>query len=168
MKISILIASLWLALQPSPANACTPKCQASDDGLALIRTFEGYMPFRYIDAAGHPTIGFGHLILPGETFDEPLMGEAAEKLLRKDVGRIEKGMARFIATTLAQHQHDALASFSFNLGVGALSKSTLLKRVNASRHDEVPEQFHRWVYAGGQKLRGLVLRRKAESIMYAD
>ena len=63
-------------------------------------------------------------------------------------------------------QYDALVSFTFNLGSGALQRSTLRRKVNREEHNDVPAEFVRWVYAGGRKLVGLVRRRNAEAIAY--
>lgn len=150
--------------KPEPPT-CSP-CDISTEGLALIKHFEGFSPYVYIDAAGHPTIGFGHLIKDGETFKEPLLGQAAHDLLLADALFAVNAVNQRVEPRLFQGQFDALASFTFNLGGGAFGKSTLLKRVNAERHADVPEQFMRWVYAGGKKLRGLERRRKAEAVMY--
>jgi len=154
---------------PTPQSKpfCVDDCTISDTGLAIIKFFEGFSPFTYIDAAGHPTIGFGHLIRPGETFNEPLTGVAADELLRKDVQSAERDVNRSVKVPFLIHQFDAIVSFTFNLGGGALAKSTLLKRINAGRHEDVPAQLDRWVYAGGKKLRGLVLRRTAEGVLYS-
>jgi lysozyme len=67
---------------------------------------------------------------------------------------------------LTDGQFDALVSFTFNLGSGALQRSTLRRKVNREEHDEVPEQFMRWVWAGGRKLRGLMRRREKELLLY--
>lgn len=61
---------------------------------------------------------------------------------------------------------DALVSFTFNLGGGALQRSTLRRKVNREEHEDVPREFLRWVWAGGRKLRGLVRRREAEALLY--
>ena len=64
-------------------------------------------------------------------------------------------------------QFDALCSFTFNLGSGALQRSTLRRKVNYDEHGTVPDEFRRWVWAGGRKLTGLVRRREAEARLYA-
>lgn len=160
MKAALLAA--WIAF----AAICPLHCVTSEVGLALIRTFEGYSPYRYKDAAGLWTIGYGHLIRPGESFTGPLLPEAANQLLQKDVRASEGAIKRRVLVKLQQSQFDALVSFTFNVGEGRLTGSTLLKRVNAGLHDAVPDQLARWVYAGGKKLRGLVARRKAEGELY--
>ena len=68
---------------------------------------------------------------------------------------------------LTDGQFDALVSFSFNLGSGALQRSTLRRKVNREEHADVPPEFMRWVWAGGRTLKGLIRRRQAETILYA-
>jgi lysozyme len=172
MTIKSLLYSVMLFAAPlwngqASAETCLKTCQVSEAGYTLIRTFEGYSPFIYKDAVGLPTIGFGHLIKPGETFKQPLMGAEADALLKSDTVGFQKAINRMVQVRLWQHHFDALASFTFNLGSGALQKSTLLKRVNQQRHAEVPAEFMKWVNAGGRVLRGLVIRRKAEAALYA-
>lgn len=157
---------------PKPYNLCLRSCAITQDGIDLIKRFEGFSPYPYKDSAGFDTIGFGHLIKPGETFDGPLLGKAADDLLRKDVGFAESAVNRYTSTHLRPYQFDALTSFTFNLGAGAYQSSTLRKRVNADKHDQVPDEFMRWVYVthNGQKkkIRGLERRRSAEASYYVD
>jgi lysozyme len=165
--IGSAVASAILLLTPVPENKpCNDNCRMSDEGVQLVRTFEGFSPFVYKDVAGKPTIGFGHLILPGEKFKEPMTGPEAEALLRADFKPVEREVNRSVVISLRQSQFDALGSFSFNLGVGSLRSSTLLRYVNAHRHPEVPAQFMRWVYADGKVFKGLVNRRAAEAGFY--
>ena len=79
----------------------------------------------------------------------------------------ERAVLRLIKVPLTDGQFDALVSFTFNLGSGALQRSTLRRKVNREEHEEVPAEFMRWVWAGGRKLKGLVRRREAESIRYS-
>ncbi|MAR57214.1 MAG: muraminidase [Rickettsiales bacterium] len=138
------------------------------DGLNLIKHFEGFEPEIYLDAAGLPTIGYGHLIRKGEhkMFENGISESAAEALLAKDVWTAESGVLRLISVPLTDGQFDALVSFTFNLGSGALQRSTLRRKVNREEHHEVPEQLMRWVWAGGRKLKGLMRRREAEIVLY--
>jgi len=137
-------------------------------GINLIKRFEGFEPEIYLDAAGLPTIGYGHLLRSGEAemFKNGITPEAGEALLIKDVLSAEQAVLRLIRVPLTDGQFDALVSFTFNLGSGALQRSTLRRKVNHEEHDEVPEQFMRWVWAGGRRLRGLVRRREAEATLY--
>ncbi|MCP4394494.1 MAG: lysozyme [Alphaproteobacteria bacterium] len=138
----------------------------STEGLYLIKKFEGFSPEIYICPAGYPTIGYGHLLRKGEDFSGGISENAAEDLLRKDVLVAERAVLRLINVPLTDGQFDALVSFTYNLGSGALQRSTLRRKVNQELHNEVPEQFHRWVWAGGKKLKGLIKRRKVEAILY--
>lgn len=137
-------------------------------GLELIKRFEGFEPEIYLDAAGLPTIGYGHLLRPGEAemFAGGISYEAATALLIKDVLSAERAVLRLIQVPLTDGQFDALVSFTFNLGSGALQRSTLRRKVNREEHADVPEQLMRWVWAGGRKLKGLIQRREFEVQFY--
>ncbi|MGZ8432753.1 MAG: lysozyme [Candidatus Binatia bacterium] len=177
-KIALLLASVCVLTamshrpsaseipipQDKPAAMCAYNCAMSEDGFAHVRRWEGYMPYRYADAVGIMTIGFGHVILPGEKFSEPLMGEEANDLLRKDMAKFQKWLASDARAPLWQHQYDALCALSFN--VGRLRNTKTLETVNKERHDEVPEWIKKWNKAGGRILKGLVNRRESEAEMY--
>ena len=148
----------------------------SDAGLRLIADFEGFRPNLYNDAAGHCTIGYGHLVHRGvcngsepDEFRRPAgitQGRAFE-MLRADAAQAARAVNRLVRVPLDQNQFDALVSFTFNVGEGALRDSTLLKELNAGRYDAVPREMNRWTRAGGQVLAGLVRRRAAEGAMFA-
>ncbi len=142
----------------------------SKQGLDLICRFEGFSPVIYICPAGYPTIGYGHLITEANKgqFLDGVDEDKALKLLRSDVGKAERAVLRLIAVPLTQGQFDALVSFTFNLGSGALQRSTLRFKVNREEHHDVPAELMKWVWAGGRKLKGLVKRRKAEAKHYAS
>jgi len=140
----------------------------TQEGLNLIKEFEGFEPTIYEDAAGYPTIGYGHLIRPGEKFPKRITKAQGEEILRQDVGVAERAVVRLINAPLSDGQFDALVSFTFNLGAGALQRSTLRRKVNREDHAHVPTEFMRWVWAGGRKLRGLIRRRSAEADLYLE
>lgn len=137
-------------------------------GINLIKQFEGFESEIYLDAAGLPTIGYGHLIRKDEhrMFENGISEAAGEALLIKDVLFAEQAVLRLISVPLTDGQFDALVSFTFNLGGGALQRSTLRRKVNREDHADVPREFLRWVWAGGRKLKGLVRRREAEVEFY--
>lgn len=165
--IPILVAALSA---PEWDRACLKNCALSDNGASFISHFEGYSPYVYKDSAGLPTIGIGHLIRKGESFEEPMTPEEAHDLLKKDAEQAIDGVNRRVKVELKQHQADALISFTFNLGEGSLKNSSLLKLVNLERHDEVPPKFLPWDKArvNGRltPVRGLTIRRNAESKLY--
>ena len=140
----------------------------SKQGLDLICQFEGFSPVIYICPAGYPTIGYGHLITEAnkEQFLDGVDEDEALELLRSDVGKAERAVLRLITVPLTHGQFDALVSFTFNLGSGALQRSTLRCKINREEHDDVPAELMKWVWAGGRKLKGLVKRRAAEVALY--
>jgi len=139
----------------------------TQDGIDLIKRFEGFSSTVYICPAGYPTIGYGHLVRSGESY-AVISETEAEGLLRKDVESAERAVLRLVSVPLTDGQFDALVSFTFNLGAGALQRSTLRRKVNQQAHREVPEQFMRWVWAGGRQLSGLARRRAAEVESYRN
>jgi len=139
--------------------------KTSDDGVKLIQLFEGLRLTSYVCPAGILTIGYGHTSAAGNPIVKPKMtitkDEAAD-ILRSDLSRFERGVEGMVKVDISQNQFDVLVSFAYNCGLGALKKSTLLKRVNAKRFDEVPAELMKWSKAGGRQLAGLVRRRRAE------
>lgn len=134
-------------------------------GRSLIKAFEGFASTVYVCPAGYPTIGYGHVVQPGESFGE-LTQDEGDALLVRDLPRYERAVCRLIEVPLSDPCFDALVSFTFNLGEGALAASTLRRLANAGRLDDAAAQFDRWVFAGGRKLPGLVRRRAAERAMW--
>lgn len=130
-------------------------------GLIAIASYEGFSDQAYIPVEGDvPTIGFGSTegVQLGDKISVP---EALERL-RRDVGDAESAIGRCVKVPLSQGEYDAFASLAFNIGSNAFCTSTLVKRLNAGDYDGACEEIRRWVYAGGQKLEGLVNRREAE------
>ncbi|MGB8028159.1 MAG: lysozyme [Terracidiphilus sp.] len=136
--------------------------QLSAEGLDLIRRSEGFRDHVYRDVAGFPTIGYGHLVKPGESFSNGLTESEAVALLASDVQGAEQAVARLVKVALTQGQFDALVDFCFNLGAGRLAGSTLLRELNAGHHDTAAQQLLSWDHAGGVVNVGLKARREAE------
>ena len=124
-----------------------PDLKISPRGIELVKQFEGCKLTAYVCPAGVLTIGYGSTgqhVKAGMKID----GAQANALLLKDLERFEA------------------VSFAFNLGLGNLEKSTLLKLHNAGKHTEAADQFKRWNKAGGKVLAGLTRRREAEAALY--
>ena len=166
---SLIAKVTSLALAISPANNaptyCQRDCTLSNSGAAIIRTFEGYSPFVYKDSGGLPTIGYGHLVIKGEKFPEPFLPDQANEQLMKDAKKVA-GVNQHVKVKLKQSQADPTISFTYNVGVGALAGSTLLKKINSEKHSEVPPEFLKWVKVKGKIIQGLVNRRTAEAELY--
>ena len=137
----------------------------SKTGIDLIKDSEGFRSEPYICAAGYWTIGWGSCT--GITADSPPITMAeGEELLVKDLVRFERAVPRLCPVPLSQGQYDALVSFSFNLGAGALQSSTLRRKIMREDFEGAANEFPRWVFAGGRRLAGLVRRREAERALF--
>ncbi len=123
----------------------------------------------YICPAGYPTIGYGHIVKASEaeSFANGITEAHAEALLRADVASAQRAVLRLISVPLSDGQYDALVSFTFNLGGGALQRSTLRRKLNRGDYETVPAEFMKWVWAGGRKLKGLIKRRQAEAALFS-
>lgn len=138
--------------------------KTSQNGIDLIKRFEGFRKRAYICPGGKWTIGYGHT--QGVKSGDRVSREQAEQMLQDDLTEFELGVANCVEVPLNQNQFDALVSFAYNLGVNALKDSTLLKRLNAGYYAIAANQFDRWVYANGEKLPGLVTRREVEKKLF--
>jgi lysozyme len=144
--------------------------EPSKQVLDLVKQAEGYASTPYLCPAGKQTIGYGHVMRPGEVFEIPLSEDDAEALLRVDLVKFAKGVSKLVTRLLEPHQFDALVSFAFNVGIANLSISDLLDYVNAGKFEDAAGEFHRWKYAtvDGKKevLDGLVTRRSKEAALF--
>jgi lysozyme len=138
-------------------------------GLDLIKSFEGCSLKAYLDMVGVPTIGFGYTkgvthqdVSDKRTIDEP----TAEKMLRDELSDFETGVSRCVHVPLNENEFSALVSFSYNLGLGSLERSTLLKLLNAGDHAGAANEFIKWNRAGGKPVDGLTRRRVAERDLF--
>ncbi len=122
------------------------------------------MPYRC--PAGYDTIGYGHVIRVGEDFSGGIDQPAALRLLSLDVQAAEQAVSQMIYVHLTDGQYDALVSFTYNLGAGALQRSTLRRKINRGERDDAATEFGKWVYAGGRMLPGLIARRRAEQEVF--
>lgn len=139
--------------------------KTSDAGITLVKSSEGLKLVAYKCPAGIWTNGYGHTgpdVTPGMVITQA----QADALLARDLERFETGVARLVKVPLNQNQFDALVCFSFNLGLGALQGSTLLRLLNAGDYAGAAAQFPRWNKAGGKELPGLTRRRAAEQSLF--
>jgi lysozyme len=136
----------------------------NDEGLELIKQFEGLRLRAYKDAVGVTTIGFGHTRTAKDGM--VITEQQAEDLLREDLKDAEQGVTRVVKVPLGSNEFSALVSFVFNLGIGNLSKSTLLKKLNAGDRVGASGEFLKWNKAGGRVLNGLTRRREAERRLF--
>lgn len=143
-----------MANDMKPSGACR----------ALVRRFERCYLQAYLCPAGVPTIGVGHT--RGVKLGDRCSQEQADVWLTQDLEDAAAAVSMLVRVPLTQGQFDALTSFVFNLGQRRLAESTLLILLNKGNYAAARDQFSRWVYAGGEKLKGLVTRRAAEAEMF--
>lgn len=140
------------------------------NGYKLIQEFEGLKLSAYRCSAGVPTIGYGNTQYENGVkvkMGDRITKERAETLFRILADRFASDVLKLVKSKVNQNQFNALVSFAYNVGIGNLRNSTLLKKVNADPNDETIEfEFLKWVNAAGKRVQGLVNRRVAESKMY--
>lgn len=141
----------------------------SENGYAIIRDFEGFRADAYLDTGGVWTIGFGTIKYPNGTKvkkgDKCTRGQA-ELWLMNDAKWVDACLDKYVTSKLTQNQFDALASFVYNVGETAFSKSTMLTLLNQSKFDLASSQFDRWIYDNGKVINGLVKRRTQEKQLF--
>lgn len=144
------------------------KFKISSDGIDLLKHFEGLRLHAYLCSAGVATIGYGSTMHKGKPVRLGMVWTKAqaEQALLDDLIVFEKSVNKLVKVSINQKMFDALVCFVYNVGAGAFEKSTLLKKLNAKEYSEVPDQFLRWDKANGKSVRGLTLRRKAESDLF--
>ena len=133
--------------------------------LNIIKHFEGFSARVYLCPAGYSTIGFGHIVRPGEGLIEIDL-ELGEALLRADLATARYAVGRLIGVPLDDGQFGALVSFTFNLGSGRLQSSTLRRKLNRGDVFGAADEFPKWRRANGRVLAGLVRRRAAERALF--
>ena len=136
--------------------------QISAAGLDLLKLSEGFRSRTYLDAAGLPTIGYGHQLVHPECFPNGISEAQGTEILTNDLRDAEQAVGRLVKVALTQGQFDALVDFCFNVGPGKLSASTLLKDLNAGQYAQAAEQLLRWDHVGLQEMAGLEARRESE------
>lgn len=138
--------------------------KASNSAIELIKRFEGYRFKSYICAGGKCTIGYGHTkdVKPSQTITH----DQANQYLINDIKEAEEALSDLVKVKLNQNQFDSLISFIFNVGAGAFSSSTLLKKLNANDLKSISKEMKKWIYAGGKVCDGLKKRREAEALLF--
>jgi len=155
--------------------------KVSDKVIHMIKHHEGVRTKPYQCPALLWTVGVGHGIDPHHAkvpmadrkqlpipngWDRVLSMDEVNDILKKDLDRFEKGVLRLCPGKLTQGQFDALVSFSFNVGLGNLQRSTIRMKVNREDFEGAAESFLDWTKAGGKVLKGLVIRRNDEKALF--
>lgn len=133
-------------------------------GIEIIKHFEGLRLEAYLCPAGVPTIGYGHT--RGVKLGQKITEAQANQLLADDYLEAEQQVAALVKVPLKHTQLEALTSFVFNLGIGKLLGSTLLRKLNSGDYAGASPEFDKWVYSKGVKLKGLIARRAEERKLF--
>jgi len=155
--------------------------KVSNKLIEMIKHHEGVRTKPYQCPALLWTVGVGHVIDPAharvpmadrkqlsipEGWNRVLSIDEVNDILKKDLNRFEAGVLRLCPGKLTQGQFDALVSFSFNVGLGNLQRSTIRMKVNRGDMEGAAESFLDWTKAGGKVLKGLVNRRNDERALF--
>jgi lysozyme len=155
--------------------------KVSKDAIEGIKKDEGVRLRPYRCPALLWTVGVGHVIDPNHIrvklderkglaipngWDRTLTMDEVNDILAKDLATFERGVLRLCPEGLTQGRFDALVSFSFNVGLGNLQRSTIRMKHNRGEFEDAAESFMAWTKAGGKELPGLVKRRKHERALY--
>ncbi len=144
----------------------------SNAGVQFITQFEGFRSSPYKDFTGIPTIGYGTIHYADGTSvkmtDAPVSKETAIAALKRHIAEhIDEYLNRTFSSGLVQTQYDALVSFCYNLGTGALDKSSLKHAIfNNASDEEITTDFDKWDMAGGHVVAGLLNRRQHEATLF--
>ncbi len=155
--------------------------KVSERAIEMIKHHEGVRTKPYRCPALLWTVGVGHVIDPKhigvkleerktlpipDGWDRVLSMSEVDAILHQDLASFERGVLRLCPTGLTQSRFDALVSFSFNVGLGNLQRSSIRMKHNRGEFEEAAEAFMQWTKAGGRELPGLVKRRKDERALY--
>ena len=153
----------------------------SEKALSVIKHHEGVRTKPYRCPANLWTIGVGHVLYPEQgrmkLADRMTMDlrpednrvwsmEEVDAILQRDLGSFERGVNKYITVPLTQGMLDGLVSFSFNVGLGTLQRSTLRQKLNRGDKEGAAEEFLKYTIAGGKVLKGLVNRRNDERALF--
>lgn len=127
--------------------------QISDEGLRLIRSFEGYHTrlkdgscAAYLCPAHVPTIGFG--CTEGVRLGMVWTAEEAEAALRREIAKFEAAVNRLVTVSINQNEFDAMVSLAYNIGAAAFERSSVLKRLNKGDRSGAGQVFEMWNKGG--------------------
>ena len=153
----------------------------SPKAIAMIKHHEGVRQKAYRCPAKLWTIGVGHVLYPEQgklkledrmsvplrpEDDRVFSMEEVDGILRSDLSRFERGVGQYISVPLTQGMFDGLVSFSFNVGLGTLQRSTLRQKLNRGDKEGASEELLKYCMAGGKILKGLQNRRRDEHALF--
>ncbi len=144
--------------------------RCNDEGVNLIKKYEGCSLSVYLDPINICTIGFGSTYgLVGNRLDSShrdITEDEAEYLLKRELRSTENAVARMVNSPLTKNQFSALCCLVYNIGSGNFRRSTVRMKLNRQDFKGASKEFPKWRRAGGKILRGLVIRREQERKLF--
>jgi lysozyme len=143
----------------------------NEKGEKIVKDSEGCKLKAYLCPARIPTIAWGATRYEDGSkvkLGDTITLERAEKLFKTLINEFETDVKKLIKVEVNENQLSALVSFAYNVGIGNLKNSTLLKKVNAGDFQGASKEFDKWVYSNGKKLAGLIRRRQAEKALFLE
>lgn len=143
----------------------------SENGINLTKESESLRLEAYLDSGGVPTIGWGTTVYPDGRrvkLGDKCTVEQAKEWIKHDVSFTVKQVNKLVTVPINQDIFDALVDFAYNVGTGAkgFGGSTLLRLLNAKEYVLASQQFARWKYDNGKVLKGLIIRREKERVLF--
>ena len=142
----------------------------NQEGLDIIKSFEGYSSSVYLCPANRWTIGYGStwdMNCKSITKDQPpITEEEGENLLRRELTHCYHAIGKLVTAEIDENMFSALCSFIFNVGSGNFQSSTMRMKLNRGEYLGASDEFPKWRKAGGRILKGLVRRRGVERELF--
>lgn len=142
-----------------------PMRKINSRGISLLKLYEGCKLYSYKDQGGILTIGYGHTG-PDVKENQTITQEQADQLLELDLARFEKGVSELVTVSINESEFSALVCLAYNIGLGNLSRSTLLKKLNENNKEDAANQFLVWNHINGVPSDGLSRRRLSERALF--
>lgn len=141
----------------------------NEAGKNIIKFYESLRLKTYLDTGKVATIGFGHTG-PEVKLGMVISKEKAIEIFDKDISKFQEGVKKLIKSkaTTTQNQFSAMVSLAFNIGLGAFSRSSVLRFHNQGQYEKAANSFVLFIKDNGEVLKGLVKRRKSESLLYKE
>jgi len=171
-SLTINLRDSEIDLVPTPEKP-QPK-PVSDIAVNLIKEFEGFKDYAYIDTDGTPVIGYGLSRIAGKPVQigDRISPTEADTALNHHLQEIQRELDQIVKVSLSERQLSALASISFNVGINSIKTSTLIRKVNAKDYAGAANEFLRWDKANLRgrlvQMPGLARRRQAERQLFLE
>ena len=173
-SLSINLRNSEINIAPTPVKAKPKPKPVSDIAVNLIKEFEGFKDYAYIDTDGTPVIGYGLSRIAGKPVEigDRISPTEADAALNNHLQEIHQQLDQIVKVNLSESQLSALASISFNVGINSIKTSTLVRKINGKDYAGAANEFLRWDKANLRgrlvQMPGLTRRREAERQLFLE